>query len=290
MIYYPGVRGSKDDYKDKDIPISIRIISNKLEGSFENFSTNHLQKNNHTPLTEDNATQLLILHLKQKNGFLNKMYYESSITVEQTSQKELEFSNNHLITNVENDDDYNSNYYTYSFDKNRNTFFIENKFVSNCNECKLSITFQLPDTYPVANQTNIVIDTDRFLSSEYIKISNSTSEYVYTVVDRPDINFDIKNNNMSIDKFCIDNCPVLKTKETFWTSTAGSFPCGGGNGNSVIYYSLNEKELSKSPITLKHYERNLYTHNAEYALCPTDEKKFWIVRKAIMGGIKCIFV
>jgi len=133
------------------------------------------------------------------------------------------------------------------------------------------------------NQTKITMDTNRFLSSEYIKISNSISEYVYSV-DRPHIDFDIKNNNKSIDNLRISNYPVIKIKETFWTSTAGSFPCGGGNSNSVIYYSLNEKELSKSPITLKHYERNLYEQNEEDVLRPIDEKKVWIVRKAIMGG------
>ena len=89
VIYYSGIRGSKDDYKDKDISISIIINSNKITGSIENFSINNLHENNHTPLTEDNAAQLLILHLKQKNGFLNKMYYESYITVRQMAQKEL---------------------------------------------------------------------------------------------------------------------------------------------------------------------------------------------------------
>lgn len=148
----------------------------------------------------------------------------------------------------------------------------------------MRITFQFPHGYSVTNPIKIATDTNRFLSSEYVKISNSISEYVYSVEDRPYLNFDIKNNNKSIDKFRICNCPVIKIKETFWTSTAGSFPCGGGNSNSVIYYSLNEKELSKSPITLKHYERNLYEQNEEGILRPIDEKKVWIVRKAIMRG------
>ncbi|GKS60566.1 hypothetical protein YTPLAS21_00240 [Candidatus Nitrosocosmicus sp.] len=47
-MYYPGIRGSKDDYKDKDIPISIRISSNKIKGSIENFSANNLQKKKQT--------------------------------------------------------------------------------------------------------------------------------------------------------------------------------------------------------------------------------------------------
>lgn len=276
VIYYPGIRGNKDDYKDKDIPISIRISSNKIDDSIEYFSANNGYENNHTPLIEDNATQLLILHLKQKNGFLNKMYYESSITVRQTAQRELEFSKNQIITNMENED------YTYPYDKNRNTFSVENKCVSNCNECKLRITFQFPDGYSVTNQIKMAMDTNRFLSSEYIKISNSVSKYLCGT-DRPNIDFDLNNNNESVDKFRINNCPVIKTKETFWTSTAGPFPCGD-NDNSIIYYSLNEKELSKSPITLKLFERNLYKQNGDKFADIIDERKFWIVRKAIMGG------
>lgn len=120
-------------------------------------------------------------------------------------------------------------------------------------------------------------------SSEYIKISNSVSDFVYSV-DRPDIEFDIENNNIKIDKLRISNCPVIKTKETLWTTAAGSFPCGGRNGNSVIYYSPNEKELSKSPITLKQYELDIFEYKEEQVLRTTNEKKFWIVRKAIMGG------
>ncbi|WP_458745407.1 hypothetical protein [Candidatus Nitrosocosmicus sp. T] len=281
VIYYPIIRGSKDDYRDKEIPISIRIRPCRIKGSIENFSANnYCHENKGTVLTEDIATQLLILRLKQKQGFLNKMYYESYITVKQSAQEDLKYSSSQLITNNRNDENSNCR---YSFDENRKILSVESKYIPECAECNVSITFQLPASYSVMNQTKITMDTNRFLSSEYIKISNSMSEYVYTV-DRSDIDFDIKNNNKSIDKLSISNCPVIKIKETFWTSTAGSFPCGGGNSNSIIYYSLNEKELSKSPITFKLYERNLYEQKEEDIPHPIDEKKFWIVRKAIMGG------
>jgi len=280
VIYYPGIRGNKDDCKDKEIPILVRISSNKRKGSIESFSANSYE-NKSTLITEDVANQILIVSLKQKQGFLNKMYYESSIAVKQTDKRELEFSNNQIVTNMKNDS--NSNYYTYLLDKNKKTFSIEHKCLSNCNECKLRITFQFPDDYSVINQSRIAMDTNRFLTSEYIKISNSLSEYVYSVEDRPYIDFNIKNNNESVDRFRICNCPVIKIKEAFWTSTAGQFPCGS-NDNSIIYYSLNEKELSKSPITLSLYENNLYEQNDDQSPHLIDERKFWMVRKAIMGG------
>lgn len=277
VIYYPTIRGGKDDCKDKEIPISIRIISNSIEGSIENLSAINWHENK-SLLMEDNATQILILHLKQKQGFLNKMYYESSIAVKQTSQNELEFSNGQLVTINENDENSNC---TYSFDQNRKTFSVENKCISKCRECKLRITFQFPTSFSATNQIKISIDTNRFLSSEYIKISNTVPKYVYSV-DRPHVDFEIKNNNESIDKFHINNCPIIKTKETFWISTASPFPCGD-NSNSIIYYSLSEKELSKSPITLSLYERNLYEQNDDEFPHLVEQRKFWIVRKAIMG-------
>ena len=143
VIYYPGIRGTVDDYKDKDIPISIRIISNSLNCLIENFSENNLQEDKHTLLMDDNVTHLLTLHLKQKQGFLNKMYYETYITVKQMGKKELESLDSPLVTNSE--DDKNSNC-TYSFDNNRKIFSVENKCISKCNKCKLSLTFQLPTT------------------------------------------------------------------------------------------------------------------------------------------------
>lgn len=279
VIYYPTISGGKDDCKDKEIPISIRIISNSIEGSIENLSAINWHENKSSLLMEDNATQLLILHLKQKQGFLNKMYYESSIAVKRTSQNELEFSNDQLDTINENDENSNC---SYSFDQNRKIFSIENKCGSKCRECKLRLTFQFPANFSATNQIKISIDTNRFLSSEYIKISNTVPKYVYSV-DRPHVDFEIKNNNESIDKFHITNCPIIKTKETFWMSTAGPFPCGD-NSNSIIYYSLSEKELSKSPVTLSLYERNLYEQNDDEFLHLVEQRKFWIVRKAIMGG------
>ena len=154
VIYYPGIRGSKDDYKDKDIPISIRISSNKIKGSIENFSANNLQKK-HIQLIEYDTIQLLILHLKQKNGFLNKMYYESSITVIQPPLKDLVHSSIQLIGDNNNNEDSNSR---YSFDVNRKIFSIENKYTK-CADCKLRITFQLPASYFALDQMKIATDT-----------------------------------------------------------------------------------------------------------------------------------
>lgn len=281
VIYYPIIRGAKDDYNDKEIPILIKIRSNRVVGFIENLSTNNFYESKNDLLDEDDTTRLLlILRLKQKQGFLNKMHYESSIIVKHPDQKELKCSFSDLITNNKNDE--NSNF-LYSFDELSETFSIENKYDIKCTECKLGITFQSSSLYLETNQSKINIDTNRFLSSEYIKLSNSTSESVYSAKDRLNIEFEIKNKDKSIGKFRICNCPVIKTKEAFWTTTAGSFPCMG-NGNSIIYCSLEEKELSKSPITLKLYERDLFKQKDEESFYLVDEKKIWILRKGIMGG------
>lgn len=280
VIYYPAIRGTKDDYKDKEIPILIRIRSNKIKGSNENFSIDS-RENKSTLVTEDNANLLLILHLNQKQGFLNKMNYESSITLKQISQEELESPYGQITTNKKDE----KSDFTYSYDENKMTFSIEEKYSCKCTECKLSITLKSLQTCSNTNRIRMNTNSNRLLSSEYIKISNSISKDVYSE-NRSAIEFDIKNHDETIDNFRIDNCPVIKIKETFWTSTAGSFPCGG-YGNSIIYYSLKEKELSKSPIILKLYERNLYPKESEgslYPVYPVDEKRIWILRRGIMGG------
>ncbi len=114
------------------------------------------KKNKHIQLIEYDTIQLLILHLKQKNGFLNKMYHESSITVIQPPLKDLVHSSIQLIgNNNNNNEDSNSK---YSFDVNRKIFSIENKYTK-CADCKLRITFQLPASYFALDQMKIATDT-----------------------------------------------------------------------------------------------------------------------------------
>ncbi len=104
VIYYPAIKGTKDDYKDKEIPILIRIRSNKIKESNKNFSATDSPENKSTLVMEDNVNLLLILHLKQKKGFFNKMNYESAITLKPTSQKELGNPFGQIITTDKKDD------------------------------------------------------------------------------------------------------------------------------------------------------------------------------------------
>jgi hypothetical protein len=251
VIYYPHIKGTKDDYKDKEIPISIRIRSNKIKESNKNFSAPDSYGNKSTLVMEDNANLLLLLHLKQKKGFFNKMNYECSTTFKPTSQKELENPSDQIFIT---DKTHTHTDFTNSFDENKMTFCIEEKCSCKCNECKLSITFKSSQMCSDTNRRRMNTNSNRLLSSEHIKISNSISENVYSE-NRSAIELEIKNNDKIIDNFRINNCPVIKIKETSWTSNAGSFP-SGSYGNSVVYYSLKEKELSKSPIILTLYERN----------------------------------
>ena len=66
--------------------------------------------------------------------------------------------------------------------------------------------------------------------------------------------------------------------------TAGSFPCGD-NGDSVIYHSPEEKELSKSPVIISLYEQDTSTDsNKDSPSCLSDQKKIWLLRRNNMGG------
>jgi len=189
--YHPSVRGSNGDCKEKQILISIIIRSNKIEGSFENFSAkNYYYDYSNTLLTPAYATQLLMLHLKQKQGFLNKMYYESPITVRQTDKRGIRI--------FKQSDSYKRRKllkfksYMFIWWWKQRDFSIENKYVSKYSKCKLRITFQFPDDYSAINQSRISIYINRILFSEHIKISNSIFEYIHNSESRLDIEVESK--------------------------------------------------------------------------------------------------
>ena len=129
--------------------------------------------------------------------------------------------------------------------------------------------------HPIEYKPKINIETDRFFTSEYIKISNNQT-YIKDIHATKECStlFNIKSNQKHhIYKFRIIECPSVKTSQLFWSCTAGSFPCGD-NGDSVIYHSPDEKESSKSPVILSLYEQNTSIESNKDSTCISDQKKF----------------
>ncbi len=97
------------------------------------------------------------------------------------------------------------------------------------------------------------------------------------------------NDNSSIiltgsnyKKYFIDGIQIQP--KIFWKSNIGELVYGN-LGQSLIYYTPGESELSKSPITINLYFQ--YDHNLQdlQQAILSDSKKVWILRQPpLMGG------
>lgn len=288
VIYYPPRDGIGKIQKVKEIPIIIKIKANKKSREIiKNLPLDNSIDINSIGLCHYNACSfLLTLYLKQREGFLNKMLYEVSFTVKKiTKESKLEnYSNLKTITN--NNDPSSSFIYSHHFRDNLKVTTLR-KSLPKCIYCNLVMTVkQEHKLNPVECKPKINIETDRFFTSEYIKISNNQTCIKDThVTNECSTLFSIKINQKHHHSynFRIINCPSVKTAQLLWSCTAGSLPCGE-NGDSVIFHSPEEKELSKSPVILSLYEQDTSIDSNKDSPCLSDQKKIWLLRRNIMGG------
>ena len=125
------------------------------------------------------------------------------------------------------------------------------------------------------------------ITTEIIKIS---AEYNNnnTVGKKSNNNYN-NNNNGSVlftgtnyKKYFLDGVNI--EPRLFWESNSGKLVYGN-LGQSLIYYTPGEDDLSKSPLTLNLYFQ--YDHSLEdfQQVILSDSKKFWLLRQPpLMGG------
>jgi hypothetical protein len=102
-------------------------------------------------------------------------------------------------------------------------------------------------------------------------------------------NYNNNNNNSSVlftgtnyKKYFLDGVKI--EPRLFWESNSGKLVYGN-LGQSLIYYTPGEDDLSKSPLTLNLYFQ--YDHSLEdlQQAILLDSKKLWILRQPpLMGG------
>jgi hypothetical protein len=131
------------------------------------------------------------------------------------------------------------------------------------------------------------------ITTEVIKISaecnnnNTTKANNYNYNNNNNNN---KNNNNSsvlftgtnYKKYFLDGVKI--EPRLFWESNSGKLVYGN-LGQSLIYYTPGEDDLSKSPLTLNLYFQ--YDHSLEdlQQASLLDSKKLWILREPpLMGG------
>jgi hypothetical protein len=287
VIYYFPKDGIGKNPKVKEIPISIKIKPNKKNNEYKNSTLTNSGDINNIGVFDYGHEFLLTLSIKQKEGLLNRMIYEISTRVEEMTQgRKLGDPFNPTDECDENNPE--SNFvYRYQVKDNEKIYSISSKSVTSCKYCSISLSFKEEcESFQITYEPEIDIKTNRFFTSEYIKVFNNHNHIknngkikAYTIL------FDIKNNCNDTYRFRIINPPAIKTSQTFWVSTAGYFPCGNRD-NCVIYHTPLEKELSKSPVTLSLYEKKIFidSNGDEEPTYLMDQKKVWLLRRITMGG------
>jgi hypothetical protein len=282
VIYYPpndGI-GKKRERQPKEIPILIKIKSQYDEEFKDTNVSGNIKDIDSLRLKGFEDYRLLLsLFLNHKKGFLNKMLYDVSLIV-----KEIGIGDGpNDFSNLQNLESKESNLYDVHVKENENVYPVLPKCSDSCSYCNLELAIKLlPERFSNLVEPKINIDTNRFFTSEYIKIKSKPWDG-FTHRNGAQLLCTIKNNDNDIYKFKIVNCPPVGIYQTIWSCTDGLFPCDN-KGDCVIYCSPQENELSKSPVTLSLYKKNLLDNNHEKEISLVDRKKIWLLRRIIMGG------
>ncbi|MGZ5491947.1 MAG: hypothetical protein ACXWE6_14585, partial [Nitrososphaeraceae archaeon] len=150
------------------------------------------------------------------------------------------------------------------------------KSVNSCKICNLMVIVK-------SNKTSFYIKffKKHLITTEIVKISaesnNTTTKNSYN------------NNNSSVlltgskyKKYFLEGVQI--EPRLFWKSNSGKLVYGY-LGQSLIYYTPGEDDLSQSPLTINLYFQ--YDHNLEDLQQANllDSKKIWILRQPpLMGG------
>jgi hypothetical protein len=145
------------------------------------------------------------------------------------------------------------------------------KSINSCNICNLLIIMKIKKTN-THHPFSINALKSYLITSDIIKVSAESN-----------IKKSITNNYSSIiltgsnyKKYLIDSIQIQP--RIFWKSNIGELVYGN-LGQSLIYYTPGESELSKSPVTINLYFQ--YDHNLEdlQEAILSDSKKLWMLRQ-----------
>jgi hypothetical protein len=153
------------------------------------------------------------------------------------------------------------------------------KSVNSCKICNLSIIIKTKKTTTTSNTHPFSIKALKsyLITSDIIKISAESNT-----------KNSIANNNSSIiltgpkyKKYFIDGIQIQP--RIFWNSNIGELVYGN-LGQSLIYYTPGESDLSKSPITINLYFQYDHTLEDLQQAILSDSKKLWILRQPPLKG------
>jgi hypothetical protein len=156
------------------------------------------------------------------------------------------------------------------------------KSIYSCKICNLSIIIKTKKTPPTHHHPFYIKALKSYLiTSDIIKISAESNNTKNSIINNNN-NCPIILTGSNYKKYFIDEIQIQP--RIFWKSNIGELVYGN-LGQSSIYYTPGESELSKSPITINLYFQ--YDHNLQdlQQAILSDSKKLWILRQPpLMGG------
>jgi hypothetical protein len=149
------------------------------------------------------------------------------------------------------------------------------KSLNNCKICNLSITAVNITKNNTISPFSINFLKSYLITSDVIKVSAESNAKKITVDS-------IIITGSNYKKYGINGIQIQP--RLFWKSNIGKI-ISGNIGQSLIYYTPSESDLSKSPITLNLYFQYDHSKNDIQQATLSDSKKLWMLRQPpLMGG------
>jgi hypothetical protein len=265
VILYPQLQNDNDNRDNKNFK-NKKIF---LELSVKQLDSNILKKQEYQFLV---TVDIFILRKFAKQTFRIKIFVSRM-----DNQNNINNSQSNHINNHNSDVDFNSNNListtklnkTKVHKKEGNVLLV--KSLNDCKICNLSI---IVNTAAATATTPFSINLLKsyLITSDVIKVSaenNSTKN-----ITNDDNNIIITGSDYK--KYSINGIQIQP--RLFWKSNIGGLVYGN-LGQSLIYYTPGESELSKSPITLNLYFQYDHSKDDIQQATLSDSKKLWMLRQ-----------
>ena len=279
VIFYPQLKNiSKETtYKNISIYLTINQLGSTLFEQQQEYkfvvSVNILMTRKF--LKTNYRVKMFVSKLDNNNDDEDKDIYDEK----NNNKVDDDFSSNILNSNIPSNDELKS---ITRVEQDGNLILF--KSFNSCKICNLMVIDKF-------NKTSFFIKffKKHLITTEIIKISAECNNNNTAGKKSNNNYYNNNNNNSSVlftgtnyKKYFLDG--IIIEPRLFWESNSGKLVYGN-LGQSLIYYTPGEDDLSKSPLTLNlyfQYDHSLEDFQEENLL---DSKKFWILRQPpLMGG------
>jgi len=147
---------------------------------------------------------------------------------------------------------------SYTKEEDENIYSVSQKHSNNCSYCNLCLAFKPElELSSYLDKLKINIDTNRFFTSEFIKISssipydgNTDKNILYQLLCT------IKNKDKDICKFRVINCPPIRVNQHICLVRPGHFLVI--KKEIVLFIALLKKTNFLNPLLLYLYMKKIY--------------------------------